>query len=226
MVFFALVHVSSLLTHSWYAFFPSLTPLCLLPFFPSVEQTQGWNTVGDAGGVPVWAADTLGFRGTGNKMKVTDTPIRTDSPRRRRPLSVGSIRPNALGRVLQHVCRHGDLLHRGASDAGSMLSDFAERWTGDSRCRSRKAERRHLHMTISDLWFVATGILCRFFCFLLQMPLFTNVDDLMTSWERLKTEAGSETKAPTIQVLEYQYDNRSPHSEAWVPWQSDVFLWR
>lgn len=36
--------------------------------------------------------------------------------------------------------------------------------------------------------------------FSVQMPLFTNVDDLMTSWERLKTEAGSETKAPTIQV--------------------------
>lgn len=33
-----------------------------------------------------------------------------------------------------------------------------------------------------------------------QMPLFTNVDDLMTSWERLKTDAGSEAKAPTIQV--------------------------
>ena len=33
-----------------------------------------------------------------------------------------------------------------------------------------------------------------------QMPLFTNVDDLMTSWERLKTEAGSEAKSPTIQV--------------------------
>ncbi|CAM9263098.1 unnamed protein product, partial [Hapterophycus canaliculatus] len=64
-------------------------------------ETQGWSTVGDAGGVPVWAAETLGFRGTGNKMK---------------------------------------------------------------------------------------------------MPLFTNVDDLMTSWERLKTEAGSETAAPKIQV--------------------------
>ena len=34
------------------------------------------------------------------------------------------------------------------------------------------------------------------------MPLFTNVDDLMTSWERLKTEAGSATKSPTIQVSE------------------------
>lgn len=33
-----------------------------------------------------------------------------------------------------------------------------------------------------------------------QMPLFTNVDDLMTSWERLKTDAGSEAKSPTIQV--------------------------
>lgn len=34
-------------------------------------QTQGWNAVADAGGVPVWAADTLAFRGSGGKMKVT-----------------------------------------------------------------------------------------------------------------------------------------------------------
>ncbi|CBJ28322.1 conserved unknown protein [Ectocarpus siliculosus] len=64
-------------------------------------ETQGWNAVADAGGVPVWAAETLAFRGTGNKMK---------------------------------------------------------------------------------------------------LPLFTNVDDLMTSWDRLETEGGSEAKSPTIQV--------------------------
>ncbi|CAN0082411.1 unnamed protein product [Pylaiella littoralis] len=64
-------------------------------------ETQGWNTVADAGGVPVWAAETLAFRGSNNKMK---------------------------------------------------------------------------------------------------MPLFTNVDDLMTSWNRLDTEAGSEAKSPKIQV--------------------------
>lgn len=33
-----------------------------------------------------------------------------------------------------------------------------------------------------------------------QMPLFTNVDDLMTSWDRLETDAGSEPKSPTVQV--------------------------
>lgn len=33
-----------------------------------------------------------------------------------------------------------------------------------------------------------------------QTPLFTNMDDLMTSWERLKTEAGSTSEAPVIQV--------------------------
>lgn len=47
-------------------------------------------------------------------------------------------------------------------------------------------------------------LLCRLYlctvCVMPQMPLFTNVDDLMTSWERLKTEAGSEAKSPTIQV--------------------------
>ncbi|CAM9438188.1 unnamed protein product, partial [Ectocarpus fasciculatus] len=64
-------------------------------------ETQGWNAVADAGGVPVWAAETLAFRGTGNKMK---------------------------------------------------------------------------------------------------QPLFTNVDDLMTSWDRLETEGGSEAQSPTIQV--------------------------
>ncbi|CAM9110481.1 unnamed protein product [Ascophyllum nodosum] len=68
-------------------------------------ETAGWNTVtvGDKDGVPVWAADTLAFKGTGTGSKY-------------------------------------------------------------------------------------------------KMPLFTNVDDLMTSWERLKTEAGSATKSPTIQV--------------------------
>lgn len=35
-------------------------------------QTQGWNTVADAEGVPVWAAETLAFRGSGGKMKVMD----------------------------------------------------------------------------------------------------------------------------------------------------------
>lgn len=34
------------------------------------------------------------------------------------------------------------------------------------------------------------------------MPLFTNVEDVMTSWERLKTEAGSTANGPTIQVGE------------------------
>eukprot|EP00903_Cladosiphon_okamuranus_P015333 g14164.t1 len=65
------------------------------------KESQGWKGVADAEGVPVWAAETLAFRGSGGKMK---------------------------------------------------------------------------------------------------MPLFTNVDDLMTSWDRLETEAGSEPKSPTIQV--------------------------
>lgn len=34
------------------------------------------------------------------------------------------------------------------------------------------------------------------------MPLFTNVDDLMTSWNRLEKEAGADEKSPTIQVGE------------------------
>ncbi|CAN0063935.1 unnamed protein product, partial [Sphacelaria rigidula] len=33
-----------------------------------------------------------------------------------------------------------------------------------------------------------------------KTPLFTNMDDLMTSWERLKTEAGSKSEAPVVQV--------------------------
>lgn len=37
-------------------------------------------------------------------------------------------------------------------------------------------------------------------CVCPQLPLFTNVDDLMTSWDRLETEGGSEAKSPTIQV--------------------------
>lgn len=44
---------------------------------------------------------------------------------------------------------------------------------------------------------VFSGVL---FVALRQMPLFTNVDDLMTSWNRLETEADSEAKSPTIQV--------------------------
>lgn len=45
---------------------------CYCTLLPSLSdrQTQGWNAVADAGGVPVWAAETLAFRGTGNKMKV------------------------------------------------------------------------------------------------------------------------------------------------------------
>jgi len=38
-------------------------------------QTQGWNAVADAGGVPVWAAETLAFRGAGSKMKVMSVVV-------------------------------------------------------------------------------------------------------------------------------------------------------
>ena len=54
------------------------------------------------------------------------------------------------------------------------------------------------------------------FCLLRQMPLFTNVDDLMTSWNRLETEADSEAKSPTIQVGQVFVFN-SPRRPAPVP---------
>ena len=37
---------------------------------PPGLQTAGWNAVGDKDGVPVWAADTLAFKGTGANLKV------------------------------------------------------------------------------------------------------------------------------------------------------------
>lgn len=45
---------------TWYACFDA----------PPGLQTAGWNTVGDKDGVPVWAADTLAFKGAGAKLKV------------------------------------------------------------------------------------------------------------------------------------------------------------
>lgn len=48
------------------------------------------------------------------------------------------------------------------------------------------------------------------------MPLFTNVDDLMTSWNRLESEADSEAKSPTIQVGQVFVFN-SPRRPAPVP---------
>lgn len=36
-----------------------------------VWQTEGWSNIGDQGGVPVWAADSLAFKATGSRYKVS-----------------------------------------------------------------------------------------------------------------------------------------------------------
>ena len=50
-----------------------------------------------------------------------------------------------------------------------------------------------------------------------QLPLFTNVDDLMTSWDRLETEAGSEAKSPKIQarLVNFFHNLIRSHRSTW-----------